>query len=94
VVRRRLMHVNFEKQSCWEFFLEENRKLSQGINGHPGTEKTQIQTKAIEDQDLVLTRKKPNIGKGRSLRDYVVEKGIPCAEEIQLGRCLINLWRS
>jgi hypothetical protein len=64
------------------------------INGHPGTEKTHIQTREIEDCDLVLTGKKLTLVRGGHLRDCVAEKGLPCAEEIQLGRYLINSWRS
>jgi hypothetical protein len=37
--------------------------------------------------------KETDTGKGWFPRDYVAEKGIPCAEEIQLERHLINLWR-
>jgi hypothetical protein len=42
----------------WKVVLEENRKLVQNINDHPGTEKTQIQTGATEDCNLVPTGKK------------------------------------
>jgi hypothetical protein len=45
-------------------FFEENRKLSQELNGHPGTEKTHIQTGAIEDHDLALTGKKLALVRG------------------------------
>jgi hypothetical protein len=37
--------------------------------------------------------KETNIVKGRLLREYIIEKGLPCVEEIMLGKFLINLWR-
>jgi hypothetical protein len=42
----------------WKDLLEENRKLFQRINDHPGTKKTHIQTEAIGDYILVPTGKK------------------------------------
>jgi hypothetical protein len=73
-------------------FLEENRKLVQFNDDHPETEKTRIQTGAIKGRNLVLTGQKSDTGKGRSPRDCIAEKGLPCAEEIQLINYLINLW--
>ena len=37
--------------------------------------------------------KETNTSKGRELRDFVEVKGLPCTEEIQLGRHLVSLWR-
>jgi hypothetical protein len=37
--------------------------------------------------------KEIDIDKGRALRDRVVLKRFPCAEEIQLGRHLVSSWR-
>jgi hypothetical protein len=41
--------------------LEENRKLVQRINDHPGREKAQIHSRATEDCSLVPTGKKPTL---------------------------------
>jgi hypothetical protein len=45
-------------------FLEENRKLVQLKIDHPETEKTRIQTGAIEGYNLVLTRQKLTLVRG------------------------------
>jgi hypothetical protein len=69
----------------WKVVLEENRKLVQRINDHPGTEKTQIQTGAIEDCSLVPTGKKPTLVREVTEGLYSRE-GTPCVEEILVGR--------
>ena len=45
-------------------YFEENRKISQKSNGHPGTEKTHIQTREIENHVLVLNGNKTTLLRG------------------------------
>jgi hypothetical protein len=59
----------------WKVILEENRKLVQRINDHPRIEKTQIQTGATEDCNLVPTRKKLTLVRDIS-RDCIAKKGL------------------
>jgi hypothetical protein len=82
-----------EKRRSWKVVLEENRKLVQRIDDHPGTEKTQIQTGATEDCSLVPTGKKLTLVREVTEGLYRRE-GTPCAEEIQWEGYLINLWKS
>jgi hypothetical protein len=55
------------------------------INGHPGTEKTQIQTGAIEGHDLVLTGKKLTLVRGGH-RGTVYREGTPLCRGNLVGK--------
>jgi hypothetical protein len=68
------------KRRDWKVVLEENRKLVQKNIDHPEIEKTQIQTGATEEREVI---------EGLYRRE-----GTPCAEEIQWEGYLINLWKS
>jgi hypothetical protein len=61
---KELTHMTLSNRENLGSFSEENRKLSQELNGHPGIEKTHIQIGATEDHDLVLTGKKPTLVRG------------------------------
>jgi hypothetical protein len=58
------MHTALRNNEVLGSFSEENRKLSQKLNGHLGTNKTHIQTRATEGPQLVLTRKKLTLVRG------------------------------
>jgi hypothetical protein len=71
-------------------FLEENRKLVQFEIDHPEQRRPESR---LEKKGLQLGAYwiETDTGKGRSLRDCLAEKGLPCVEEIQLRNHLINL---
>jgi len=56
--------MNLNRKEYLRIFYEENRKISQELNGHPRVEKTHIQTREKENHDLELTEKKLALVRG------------------------------